>query len=122
MTQSAQAAFAFGVSKWLNTRVKARARNSDPDTSWAAAASFTPERLTAMQGDVLAFFRQRGPHGATDAELEAALGYRYPGFSTLRKRRSELKQAGWLRDSGQRRKNAGGSSMILWEVTLKGKA
>jgi hypothetical protein len=95
---------------------KANARRTDPDTSHEAAASFSEKRLTAIQGDVLSFFRQ--VRRATDEELERVLLVKYPGFSTLRKRRTDLLQMGLLRDSGQRKRNASGHNMILWELSI----
>lgn len=93
---------------------KATARRTDPDTSHAAAASFTEQRLTAIQSDVLSFFRQ--VRRATDEQLETCLRLKHPGFSTLRKRRTDLVQMGLLRDSGERAINDGHRRMIVWEI------
>jgi len=94
--------------------VRATARNSDPDTSHQAAAAFTEERLTEIQGAVLAYFR--AVRRATDEQLEDALGGRYSAFSTLRKRRTDLKHMGYLRDSGVRVVNRNGRAMVVWEL------
>ena len=91
---------------------KATARNTDPDTSHLAAASFTEERLTDIQRDVLAFFRTHGR--ATDEEIEDALKGKHPAFSTLRKRRTDLVQRGLLRDTGERKVNRNNRKMIVW--------
>ena len=93
---------------------QATARNSDPETSKAAASEFTEQRLTQIQQDVLDWFRTVGQ--GTDEELEDALGILHPGFSTLRKRRTELFQKGVLEDSGERQKNRNGRKMIVWRV------
>ena len=91
---------------------RATARRGDPDTSHEAAMSFEAKRLTAIQVDVLDWFRQVG--SGTDEELEDALLAQHPGFSTLRKRRSELVDMGKLRDSGKRRVNRNGRKMVVW--------
>jgi hypothetical protein len=93
---------------------KATARRTDPDTSHAAAASFTEQKLTEIQRDVLSFFRQ--VRRATDEQLETCLHLKHPGFSTLRKRRTDLVQMGLLRDSGERAVNGGCRKMIVWEI------
>lgn len=93
----------------------ATARNTDPDTSHEAAAAFTEERLTEIQLAVLAFFRVKGR--ATDEDVEDALSGQYPAFSTLRKRRTDLVQRKFLRDSGARKLNRNNRKMIVWEIT-----
>jgi hypothetical protein len=93
---------------------KAHARRSDPDTSHASAAAFTEDRLTQIQRDVLDFFRSHGR--ATDEDIEDALSSKHPAFSTLRKRRTDLVQRGFLRDTGERRLNRNNRKMIVWEI------
>jgi len=92
----------------------ATARLSDPETSHEAAAAFSQKRLTAIQLDVLTWFRSVGQ--GTDEELEAALLGKHPGFSTLRKRRCELVDKGLLEDSGEGRVNRNGRKMVVWRV------
>lgn len=92
----------------------ATARRTDPDTSHAAARAFTEERLTAIQRDVLAFFRAK--QRATDEDVEDALKSKHPAFSTLRKRRTDLVERGFLRDSGDRKINRNNRKMIIWEL------
>jgi hypothetical protein len=77
----------------------AHARRTDPDTSHDAAAAVSPD-LRALQMRVEAFALRAGPHGFTDAEMEANLG---DSGSTLRTRRSELSARNIVLDSGQRR-------------------
>jgi len=90
-------------------------RKKGPETSREAGLAMRGEKLTALQQDVLEFFFAHGP--STDEDLEDALGDSHPGFSTLRKRRSELAQAGKLVDTGKRRKNRGGRSMVVWAIS-----
>jgi hypothetical protein len=88
-------------------------RRDDHDTSKSAGLAMRGERLSALHREVLEFFHLHGP--ATDEDLEDALGPKHPGFSTLRKRRSELYQAKRLIDTGKRKINRGGRPMILWQ-------
>ena len=71
----------------------ARARKHDPDTSKAAAGAITGS-LGKIQRLVLHTFRLHGPMSARQAERREEF-YDY-GFSTIRKRISELAQAGLL--------------------------
>lgn len=90
---------------------QAVARRSDPETSWAAAASVTDIRQS--QNEVFAMFRKYGP--MTDEDLAA----RYEGRqspSGLRTRRSELVHLGLLRDTDQRRLLSTGRKGIVWAV------
>ena len=69
------------------------------ETSRAAAGRALDFADTA-RGRVWRFLRDAGPTGATDAELQAALGMR---GSTERPRRVELVDARLVQDSGLRR-------------------
>jgi hypothetical protein len=89
-------------------------RRAGPETSKEAGLAMRGDRLTEIQEDVLAFFRYNGP--STDEELEDSLAGKHPGFSTLRKRRSELAQAKRLCDTGQRKMNRNGRRMIVWGI------
>jgi len=93
---------------------RATSRRTDPETSREAAESFEPRRLTAIQLDVLDWFHQ--VRSGTDGELEEALLAKHPGFSTLRKRRTELVEKGFLKDSGERRMNRNRRNMVVWKV------
>jgi len=95
-----------------------RHRNDDPDTSVEAAQSVSP-RIRDLQQKVLRFARER-PDGFTDRDLEAH--FQNSG-STYRTRRSELTEAGYIRDSGERRtygENGTGRRHIIWLITLDG--
>lgn len=83
------------------------ARKSDPDTSHAAAAKI---RSRKVYEDVLAVLRE-GP--ATDFEIAACLGGQQ---TSLGKRRGELRDAGLVQDSGERRASPSGSPAIVWKL------
>lgn len=74
-------------------------RSSDPETSREAAAKVAPH-VTKLQARVLDAFRKHGPMCAKRAERLAE--FSDLGFSTVRKRISELHQAGHLVRSGVR--------------------
>lgn len=69
------------------------------ETSAAAAASMTPETMSALQRRVLEFISSRGEEGATDEECQRELGM---NPSTQRPRRGELANAGLIVESGTR--------------------
>lgn len=68
-------------------------------TSLEAAASLTPETMSALQRRVLEFIASRGEEGATDEECQSELGM---NPSTQRPRRGELANAGLIVKSGKR--------------------
>ncbi len=73
------------------------ARRHDPLTSHAAADCIAP-KLSQLQAEVLSAYRRHGPMSARVAErLPEFASY---GFSTVRKRISELHKLGELAESG----------------------
>ena len=92
-----------------------KARNTDPHTSHAAAASVTLETLTQTQALVLQMLQT---HGAmTDEQLcmRMAEDQRLPvSVSGVRTRRSELVAAGKIVDTGQRVPTRTGRQAIVW--------
>lgn len=89
-----------------------RARRTDPETSHAAARS-----VLAHPGReaVLACLLVHGPQ--TDEELYEHTEVRlYCSPSGARTRRSELVDAGVVRDSRHRRKTKSGRQSIVWEA------
>lgn len=95
-------------------------RTTDPVTSREAAASIS-DKITEIQRVVLAWAKEVG--GFTDKELTAALAHRF-GPSTLRTRRSELRDKGLIRHKmgpdGEPLYRTHGSSKrrhIVWEAT-----
>lgn len=82
----------------------------DPSTSYQAAEKLMP-KLHALHECVLNAFEAEGP--MTDEELEELPQFAAYGPSTIRKRRSELYQAGKVTQTGKR-KNSRGQNMIVW--------
>jgi transcription initiation factor IIE alpha subunit len=64
-----------------------------------------------MREIVLEALIDRGNRGATDDELQTALGM---DPSTERPRRVELERAGLVIDSGERRKTRSGREAVVW--------
>jgi len=91
--------------------MKAYARNTDPGTSHEAAAKVTP-KLRKLQQEVLDIFQRH--RRLTDLDLQEVT---YTAGSTYRTRRSELVKMGLLRNSGDRKHQAG-ANRIVWEIVL----
>lgn len=96
---------------------EAHARNTDPDTSHAAAASVTRDTRTETQRALVRLLRRYGP--MTDAELAeryylATKGQPACSPSGLRTRRSELVRDGFVVDTGKRRTLNSGRKAIVW--------
>lgn len=79
----------------------AAARASDPDTSHEAAERITG-KLSQLQQRVLTAFATFGKVGATARDVEQLPIFADCGFSTVRKRVSELADAGRLAPIGKR--------------------
>lgn len=86
-----------------------KVRHDHPDTSHEAARAVMPKTGTQRRA-VLDFVSSRQEHGATDLEIQHAL---VMNGNTERPRRIELVEAGYLVDSGLRRRT-GGRDMIVW--------
>lgn len=84
------------------------ARRSDPDTSQQAASKI---RNRKVYQDVLRVLRDHG--AATDFEIAARLGGQQ---TSIGKRRGELRDHGYVVDSGERRASPSGSSAIVWKL------
>ena len=82
----------------------------DQDTSRAAAASQI-HKANSKRAEVFRLIKSKGILGATDNEMELALGWRH---QTLSARRRELVLLNKIEDSGQRRKTDSGRSAIVW--------
>ncbi len=89
--------------------------HSGPETSRAAADAIKPH-AGLLRERVYRFIAGRGPHGATDPEAAAVLGLQP---DTARARRVELRDAGCLVDSGQRRMTPSGRAATVWVATDK---
>jgi len=80
------------------------------DTSRDAARGVAPI-LNKLQSRVFNWLESRGDQGATDEEIQRALGM---NPSTQRPRRIELQKQGLVADSGIRRKTASGRMAGVW--------
>lgn len=81
-------------------------RHPDHATAVAAAHRIRPIGKT-LRAQVFDAIAQAGERGLTDLELEQLPSFRAYGFSTVRKRRSELYKQGRLVKAGER----GGASV-----------
>jgi len=94
---------------------RARARRSDPATSFAAAESVS--RIRESQQIILSLLRTFGPH--YDEQLIELVTLHSPipmSPSGVRTRRAELVDKGLVRDSRQRARTASGRQTIVWEA------
>ena len=80
------------------------------DTSRAAAEAIEPKRGTKRR-IVLDYIREMGDEGATDEEMQRRL---FMSGNTQRPRRVELLDAGFIKDSGARRKTPSGELAVVW--------
>lgn len=94
--------------------VRPVARGTDPATSWQAARDAEPNADT-HRWRVLRTLRAAYPNGLTDYELGAQLGLQQ---NSAGKRRGELRDAGFVEDTGQRRPAPSGSLAIVWRAVL----
>lgn len=79
-------------------------------TSEAAAEAIKP-KAGSQRARVYAFILGRGEYGATDEEIQAALGI---SESSVRPRRGELREAGLIHDSGRTRPTRSGGQATVW--------
>lgn len=104
---------------------------SDPDAPTVGkyqrpGAAAPTQRLAALEAQpatgtwrrrVLTAIVARGEQGATDEELQDALGL---NPSTERPRRVELVEGGWIEDSERRRPTRSGRYAVVWVLTSAG--
>lgn len=90
--------------------IRGMVHRDDPQTSVEAARDIN-QCKTELHKQVLQAFTTHGP--MNDHQLENLAEFRHYGPSTIRKRRSELYQAGRLRETGTGR-NPRGKKMIIW--------
>lgn len=97
-----------------------KARTTDPETSFEAAASVT--KVRASQEAILGILRDHGP--LTDEQIALVYENRVKqgadvprqSPSGLRTRRDELVKQGKVRDSEERGTTASGRRTIIWEL------
>ena len=90
-------------------------RRGDPDTSEAAAMRGLARRQIDRTRCLIALFDR--PNGLTDFELGDIVGRQQ---TSAGKRRGELRDRGYVEDSGLRRPAPSGSSAIVWRITALG--
>lgn len=102
--------------KDISKTVKEIVRRRDPGTSWEAAWSIASEKRQLLFRQIYAVLTTYGP--MTDDEIRAEFERRNLAHSAsgLRTRRAELVEAGWVRDSGERRLSANGHPATVWEA------
>jgi hypothetical protein len=97
---------------------------SDPSASGApvtqrkSAILTYPRSGTYRRGVLDAIARARDA-GATDEELYAATGW---DENTVRPRRNELMNDGWVEDSGRTRRTPSGKDAVVWVLSEQGRA
>jgi hypothetical protein len=89
------------------------ARNSDPDTSYAAAQSVDATELERIVYNVIKSF----PNGCTSDEVMKSL-YHY-GVQTVSPRYAPLLRKGFIVDTGERRMARSGRSQRVMKVPSK---
>jgi hypothetical protein len=94
----------------------ARVRSSDPDTSQEAADSLDPRALGARCQELFHLIDHYG--GLTTHQLVAITGY---DRGNTARRITDLRQAGWIVDSGRRALGPTGRRSIVW-VPVQGAA
>lgn len=105
------------------------ARRSDPDTSRAAAQSMG-DSLGPLTQWVLATViecARTDPWrlGTTAAEAMHRMGYdgrRVPETGSICRRFTTLARAGFVRDTGERRRSGAGRDQIAWAATSEGRS
>ena len=101
---------------------EARARTTDPWTSHAAAASITEEQLRESQRAVLECFRYYGKMHhellvSTYGRFQFECGRRRQSESGLRTRTKELRDAGFIEDTGETVRLPSGRQSKVWRAT-----
>lgn len=91
------------------------ARNTDPETSHAAASEHPDIRDNDRR--LVLITHAAHPNGLTDFELAALLRRQQ---TSLGKRRGELRDMGLIEQTELRRPAPSGSSAIVWRITATG--
>jgi hypothetical protein len=112
-TESAKAARDAAIEQ--DAPLDAMARRTDPETSRQAAEDVLGH--AANHRRLVLEEHRRCPEGLTDFELAERLGLQQ---TSVGKRRGELRDAGFLQDSGTRRPAPSGSLAIVWQIIGKG--
>ena len=89
---------------------KGKVGRDHPETAKKAAFRATPNSGTQRER-VLTMLKKAWPGGYTDQEMETALRMYH---SSLTARRLELREMGWIKDSGKTRETEAGLDAIVW--------
>jgi len=102
--------------KDIRTPAKARVQRRGQGTSFEAAITQTGARSQLLYKVIYGLLLRKGP--MTDDEIYAFLEARGKTVTqnSLRPRRKELTDNGWVRDSGVKRPSANGGPAIVWEA------
>jgi len=102
------------------TGAGARSVAGAPETSAQAAGLAEPVQYSTRHRVIRILDRrmERGGNGMTDDELEEASGNSHQTVSSAR---NWLVEAGWVRDTGIRRKTRSHRQAVVWELTPAGR-
>lgn len=92
-------------------KLRSDARGTEKIAAWSAFPNSGTQRER-----VLNYFRIAGRDGATDEEACEDLGL---SFNSLRPRRQELVEGGWLVATKERRLTEAGNPAIVWRLSKK---
>jgi hypothetical protein len=106
----------------LGLEGEARARTTDPWTSHAAARSIPPDKLRASQRAVHECFMTYGPMWHDDLvetyeKRRDWKGWPRQSESGLRTRTKELRDAGYIEDTGETVQLPSGRQSKIWRAT-----
>lgn len=100
-----------------------RVRRYDPSTSFVAALSNTTDSAHILYLQIRTTLRHSTSSGGlTDEELISYISSIVPNStpSGVRSRRAELVEAGWVEDSGIRRRTKANRPAIVWRAVVDG--
>lgn len=92
-------------------RLTPPAHHNAPEGTSEVAARRIAGSAAKQRAEVLRVIVEAGAHGATDADVEIATGFRAQSVSP---RRGELRQLGMIFDSGRRRPTPRGRPAAVW--------
>lgn len=91
-------------------------RKNAPKGTSDKASSFIAPHTPNQRSRVFEAIRNAGTWGMTDEEGQALTGIKVQSYTP---RRRELAMAGWIQDSGERRKTVSGCDAAVWVAVTK---
>lgn len=91
-------------------------RKNAPKGTSDKAASYIAPHTPNQRSRVFDAIQNAGTWGMTDEEGQAHTGIKVQSYTP---RRRELAQAGWIQDSGERRKTISGCDAAVWVAVTK---